>query len=328
MTAKEVLSLISIVIPAYNEADQIYANVVEICSVLERNRINSEILLINDGSKDHTWNEMKRLADDYRHISIINLSRNFGKEAALCAGLENAKGDAVIIMDSDLQHPPGLIPEMLRLWREEGFEVVEAVKSSRGKENLILKSMALSFYKLFDRFSGINLDNASDYKLLDRKVVDAWKQIKESDTFFRGLSAWLGYKRIQIPFQVRERVNSSSKWSLGSRVKLALRSITSFSAAPLYITTWLGAALFIMAVFLSTQTLFMKLSGRASSGFTTLIILQLGIGSLIMISLGIIGLYISKIYDEVKHRPRYIISEIQTKGQKNERRYSKLAKIK
>lgn len=320
--------MISVIIPAYNEAGQIYANVTEIAFVLQKNKIGYEIMLVNDGSVDHTWEEMLRLANDYRHISIINLSRNFGKEAAICAGLENSRGDACLIMDSDLQHPPELIPEMVRLWREEGFEVVEGVKASRGKEKLFSKIMALSFYKLFNGFSGINLDKASDYKLLDRKVVESWKEIKETDTFFRGLSAWLGYRRIQIPFQVRERVGSTSKWSYGGRLRLAIQSISSFSSAPLYITTWLGAILLAMAVILTAQTLFMKISGRALSGFTTIIILQLGIGSLIMISLGVIGLYISKIYDEVKHRPRYLIAEMQNKGQKSEKRYSKLAKIK
>lgn len=325
---KEVISLISLIIPAYNEADQIYPNIVQIMTILQKHKIGSEVLLINDGSSDNTWEEMKRLAKDYSQVAIIDLSRNFGKESALCAGLEIAKGDACIIMDGDLQHPPQLIPEMVRLWEDEGFDVVEGVKSHRGKETFFSKWMALSFYRFFNKVSGINLDNASDYKLLDRKVVDAWKQLKESDTFFRGMSAWLGYRRAQVPFQVQERLKGASKWSYGSRVKLALRSITSFSSAPLYLTTWLGAALLIVDVFLITQTLFMKVTGRASSGFTTIIILQLGLGSLIMISLGIIGLYISKIYDEVKHRPRYIISEIHHKGQKHDRKYSKVEKYK
>jgi glycosyltransferase involved in cell wall biosynthesis len=320
--------MISVIIPAYNEADQIFDNVTQIIAVLKEHKITYEFLLVNDGSTDHTWGEMKRLAQTHPHIAIINLSRNFGKEAALCAGLENAGGDACIIMDSDLQHPPQLIPEMVRLWREEGFDVVEGVKTDRGKETFWARSLALGFYQLFARATGINLDHASDYKLLDRKVVEAWKQLKESDTFFRGILAWLGYKRIQVPFQVQNRLKGNSKWSYKSRLKLAVKSIVSFSSAPLYLTTWLGVLLLMITVVLTAQTLFMKFSGKALSGFTTVILLQLTIGSFIMISLGITGLYISKIYDEVKHRPRYLVAEMQGKSQSQERKYAKLEKYK
>lgn len=301
--------MISIVIPFYNEADQVYSNIVKILKILKDHRIKYEILLIDDGSTDTTWQEMKRLAKSYNHILLIKLSRNFGKEAALCAGLEHATGNACIILDGDLQHPPELIPEMVRLWQDEGFEVVEGVKSNRGKETFLSRIMAFSFYKLFNRITGINLDMASDFKLLDYKVVNAWKELKEVNIFFRGMTAWLGYKRTQIPFEVQERMNGSSKWSFINLVKLAFKSITAFSSVPLYITTWLGGILLIIVLILVTQTLFMKFSGQALNGFTTVIILQLGIGSFIMISLGTMGLYISKIYEEVKKRPRYLVSE-------------------
>ncbi|MGC7871836.1 glycosyltransferase family 2 protein [Desulfosporosinus sp. SYSU MS00001] len=310
--------MISIIMPVYNEGSQIYSNVSKVKRILEQNQIDSQILLVNDGSTDNSWSEMERLSRDYSNVLIIQLSRNFGKEAALCAGLEKAAGDACLIMDADLQHPPEVIPEMVRLWRDESYDVVEGVKSDRGRESLTGKFTALTFYKLFKKATGINLNSASDFKLLDRKVVDSWKQMTESITFFRGMSAWLGFKRIQVPFKVQERVNGCTKWSKSSLIKLAVHSITSFSALPLHLVTWLGSILLIVDVVLVTQTLYMKLVGKAFTGFTTVIILILGVGSFIMISLGIIGVYISKIYEEVKHRPRYLISKIQGKGLNNE----------
>ncbi|MEW9094359.1 MAG: glycosyltransferase family 2 protein [Clostridiaceae bacterium] len=306
--------MISIIMPVYNEGEKIYSNVVKIMSILLDHEIEHQFLLVNDGSSDNSWQELQRLYNNYNNISIIELSRNFGKEAALCAALENVSGDACVIIDSDLQHPPELIPEMIRLWSEEGFDVVEGVKESRGKESLLGKIAALTFYRLFYKTSGINLNSASDFKLLDRKVIDAWKSMNESITFFRGMSAWVGYKRIQIPFEVQERTYGTSKWSFSSLTKLAVQSITSYTSAPLYMVAWLGVIMLFVDFILFIQTLFMKFAGKALTGFTTVIILILGIGSCIMISLGIIGIYISKIYDEVKRRPRYLISSKKGKG--------------
>lgn len=301
--------MISVILPVYNEEKQIYVNVQRIRSILVAEKIKFQMILIDDGSSDGSWSEMKRLSEDFNNVTLLKLSRNFGKEAALCAGLEIAAGDACVILDADLQHPPELIPEMVRRWRDEGYEVVEGIKATRGKETLGGKIAALTYYRLFNKATGINLTNASDFKLLDRKVVEAWKTLKETDTFFRGMSAWLGYKRLQIPFEVQERREGLSKWPIKRLFKLALDSITSFSSMPLHIITALGIGLLFFDVILAAQTLYMKFSGQALTGFTTVIILILGIGSCIMISLGIIGIYISKIYDEVKGRPRYIISE-------------------
>ena len=301
--------MISIILPVYNEEKQIYVNVQRIRSILLGAKIKHQLIIIDDGSTDGSWSELQRLAEDFNNVLLLKFSRNFGKEAALCAGLETATGDACVILDADLQHPPEYIPEMIRLWRDEGYEVVEGIKATRGRETMWGKIAALTYYRLFNKATGINLTNASDFKLLDQKVVETWKTLKEKDTFFRGMSAWLGYKRIQIPFPVQERREGQSKWSLPSLFKLAIDSITSFSAMPLQIITGLGIGLLLFDVVLVGQTLYMKFSGQAFTGFTTVIILILGIGSCIMISLGIIGIYISKIYDEVKGRPRYIISE-------------------
>lgn len=306
--------MISVIMPVYNEGDQIYRNVEKVMTILNKNFIEHQFILVNDGSTDNSLEEMERLYKDYSNILIINFSRNFGKEAALCAALENISTDACIILDADLQHPPELIPKMVELWDREGYDVVEGIKSDRGKESLFGNFAAKTFYKLFNKACGINLDSASDFKLLDRKVIDALKQMKESITFFRGMSAWVGYKRIQIPFEVQERTSGSSKWSIKNLSKLAIHAITSYSAAPLYLITWLGVIIFLIDTVLFIQTLYMKFTGKALTGFTTVILLLLGIGSCVMISMGIIGIYISKVYDEVKRRPRYLIANKQGKG--------------
>ncbi len=303
--------LISIVIPVYCEGKQIKKNIEKIHGILNNSKINHEFVLIDDGSSDNTWEEMCKLYNSIPCVRAFRLSRNFGKESALCAGLEVLQGDACVVLDADLQHPPEIIPEMVRLWREEGFDVVEGVKASRGKESLIYKAEALLFYKLLKKLSGIDLDRASDFKLLDAKVINAWREMNERNTFFRGMSAWVGFNRTSIPFTVADREEGSSKWSVFRLVRLAINAITSFSSLPLHIVTIIGVVFLVCSFVLGIQTLYMKFNGEAVSGFSTVILLLLIIGSALMISLGIIGTYIAKIFDEVKYRPRYLISQRQ-----------------
>lgn len=300
---------LSVVIPVYQEESHIRSSIAMIEAVLLESKISYEFVLVDDGSKDKTWQELEKMAVDNERITAIRLSRNFGKESALCAGLENASGEGVLVMDADLQHPPSLIPEMYHAWQEEGYDIVEGVKSSRGKENPIYKACAKLFYYTIYKTSNFDLYRASDYKLLDRKVVEAWKEMPERAVFFRGMSAWLGYKRKQIDFDVRERVNGKSKWSLSRLTRLAVNAITSYTSVPLHIITVLGLVMLIGAIIMGIQTLFMKFSGRALDGFTTVILLLLIIGSSIMISLGTIGIYLTKIYKEVKGRPRYLVTK-------------------
>ncbi|HOJ11549.1 MAG TPA: glycosyltransferase family 2 protein [Clostridiales bacterium] len=302
-------SFITVIIPVYNEENQIFENINIIRDYLSKTEMNFEILLIDDGSTDDTWFVLKMLTETHPGIKALRLSRNFGKEAALCAGLEAAVGDACIIMDSDLQHPPELIPEMVRLWKEEGYEVVEGVKALRGKESPVNKAGANLFYYILSKFSGFDMNQASDFKLLDRRVVQAWQSMNEKNTFFRGMSAWVGFNRISIPFNIRKREKGTSKWSLLKLFKLAINAITSFSSFPLQIVTFMGLVFLAGSLILGIQTLYMKIKGIAYSGFTTVILLLLIIGSALMISLGIIGTYIAKIYEEVKQRPRYIVAE-------------------
>ena len=299
--------LISIIIPVLNEAVQIEKTIKHTFEILNSNNIPHQFIIVDDGSTDDTFNIIKGL--NHYPITAIKLSRNFGKEGAISAGIDYAKGDAIVVMDSDLQHPPSLIPQMVKVWHNDGFEIVEAVKSNRGKESMKTRIGAAVFYSLLEKMSGINLKNASDFKLLDRKVVNSWQSFGERNTFFRALSVWGGYKRHSIPFSVPEREAGNSKWTTLKLARLAINAITSFSSLPLQLFSIMGFIMFLTSVVIGVQTLVMKLSGKAASGFTTVILLQLLIGSCLMISLGIIGTYIAKIFDEVKARPRYIISE-------------------
>jgi glycosyltransferase involved in cell wall biosynthesis len=301
---------ISLIIPVYNEELQIGITVDAVIENIRRTNCNYRIYLVDDGSSDNTWPVIKKLSQTVDNITAIKLSRNFGKEAAICAGLENVKGDCVILMDADMQHPPALIPEMVRLWKDEGYEVVEAVKSSRGKESRLNRFGAALFYSMLKKLGGVNIKNASDFKLMDIKAVEAWRSLKERNTFFRGMSAWVGFNRTTVPFEVPERDIGKSRWSMIRLIKLAVNAITSYSAIPLQIVTVLGTILLITSVIMGVQTLVKKFTGQALTGFTTVILLQLIIGSSLMISLGIIGTYIARIFDEVKSRPRYIISEL------------------
>lgn len=301
-------AVISIILPVYNEGAHIKNSVGLVEELLIKHQIKYEFVLVDDGSKDNSWEQLSELARENKHVISVRLSRNFGKEAALCAGLDAATGDAVIVMDADLQHPIELIPELVRSWREEKYDVVEGVKSSRGKEGFLYKCCAKGFYSILLKMTGIDLRNASDYKLLDRKVVEAMQTMPEKVTFFRGMSAWVGFERKSVPFEVQERVMGTSKWSVKRLAGLAFSAITSYTSAPLQLVTILGVLMFLVSVLLGAQTLVRYLTGNAMEGFTTVILLQLFIGSTLMISLGIIGMYLMKIYHEIKGRPRYLVS--------------------
>lgn len=297
---------ISVIIPVYNEEKMIPKTADVISSILETSDIDYELLFINDGSKDMSWAAIAQECEKNACVKGICFSRNFGKEAAMFAGFECAEGDCAVIIDCDLQHPPEKIVEMYRLW-EEGYEVVEGVKSDRGRESFLHRFCAKLFYKIISRITKLDMENASDFKLMDRKVIDVLNAMPERNVFFRALSSWVGFKSTQVPFEVREREEGTSKWSAWSLVKYAFSNIVSFSAAPMQIVTVMGVGFFILAVVLGIQSLVYKFIGKALAGFTTVIIIELLLGSIMMISMGIIGYYISKMYEELKGRPRYII---------------------
>ena len=298
---------LSVILPAYNEEKMIEKARDTLGRILSEQDIPYEIVFIDDGSKDQTWSEIEKAAEKDNHVAGVHFSRNFGKESAMMAGLASAGGDCCVVMDCDLQHPPETVVEMYRLW-EQGYEVVEGVKHSRGKESLAHKASAGMFYKIISKAVGIDMSRASDFKLLDRKAVDALLEMPERNAFFRALSAWIGYKTTSVEFDVREREEGVSKWSTKSLIRYAITNIVSFSSAPMQFVTGAGVFMFLLAVVLGIQTLVHYFTGNAVEGFTTVILLLLLIGSILMISLGIIGYYISKIYEEVKGRPRYLIS--------------------
>ena len=300
--------MLSVILPAYNEEKMIRKTAQVISSILENKAIPYELVFVNDGSKDHTWSEIEKIASDNPHVVGIHFSRNFGKESALFAGLANARGECCAVMDCDLQHPPEVLVEMYHLWNK-GYEVVEGVKRSRGKESALHKASAGLFYKIISKAVKIDMSRASDFKLMDRKAVDALLAMPERNAFFRALSSWIGYRTISVEFDVQEREAGESKWSTWSLVKYAITNIVAFSAAPMQIVTVAGVFMLFMAFILGIQTLVKFFMGHAVAGFTTVILLLLIIGSIVMISLGIIGYYISKIYEEVKGRPKYLVSK-------------------
>ena len=300
--------MVSVVIPAYNEEGMIAKTAATISAILTDAAIDYELIFVNDGSRDSTWDRIRKAAGENPAVRGVCFSRNFGKEAAMFAGMYYAKGACCVVIDCDLQHPPEKIVEMYRLW-EQGYEIIEAVKTDRGKESFLHTLSARCFYKIISEVTGIDMSRASDFKLLDRKAVNVLLNMKEKNAFFRALSFWIGFRTTQVEFEVRERTVGESKWSTWSLIRYAVSNVTAFSAAPMQIVTVLGILMLCASLVLGVISLYQKFMGTALGGFTTVIIIQLFTGSIIMISLGIIGYYISKIYEEIKGRPRYVVSE-------------------
>ena len=309
-TQKGENKLLSVIIPSYNEEGNVVRAADEVSQLLEDNAIDYELVFVNDGSSDKTWEMINGLAQSRQHIVGVNFSRNFGKESAIFAGLEVAKGDACVLLDCDLQFPPEVIIEMYNIWKNNDVDIVEGRKKSRGKENFVYKAFSHLFYKMINGSSGLDMRAASDFKLMDRAVVDSLNAMPERLTFFRAMSSWVGYKTEQVYFDVRDREVGESKWTVGKLIKFALNNITSFTSAPLQLVTICGIVTFLISEILGIMTLVQKILGTSAEGFSTVIILQLLTSSIIMFSLGIIGYYIAKIYEEIKHRPRYIVRDI------------------
>ncbi len=301
------MAKLSVVLPAYNEEAMLLKAAETLKEILEKEKIEYQLIFVDDGSRDQTWSLITEAARRDSHVTGIHFSRNFGKEAAIFAGLANAEGDCAAVMDCDLQHPPQTLVQMYRLW-QEGYEVVEGVKRTRGKESAIHRASAGLFYKIMSSATKIDMSRASDFKLMDRRAVDSLLEMPERNAFFRAMSSWIGFRSTTVEFDVQEREAGESKWSTRSLIRYAITNIVGYSSAPMQMVTGAGAVVFLMAVVLGIQTLVKYFSGHAVEGFTTVILLLLFIGSVIMISLGIIGYYISRIYEEVKGRPRYIIS--------------------
>ena len=296
------------VLPAYNEEESVPLAADVIGDLLTQAGIDHELIFVNDGSRDHTWRAIQEAAARRPQVRGIRFSRNFGKEAAIFAGLAQAKGDCCVVLDCDLQHPPEKILEMYRLW-QQGWQVVEGVKISRGKESPLHTLAAKTFYRFLSGATRIDMSHASDFKLLDRRAVDVLVAMREKNAFFRALSSWIGFDTAQVEFEVQPRAAGESKWSLRSLTRYAVTNLAAFSTAPLQIVTILGVLVFLCSLVLGCWSLWQKINGQALEGFTTVILLLLLIGSALMVCLGILGYYIAKIYEEIKDRPRYIVAD-------------------
>jgi len=301
------MKTLDLIIPLFNEAEHLAANLAAIRSVArEIPGVECRLLLVDDGSTDGTVAAAQAFCEHHPETALVCLNRNYGKEAAIQAGLVNATGDGVVVMDSDLQHPPELLPDMVRLWLA-GMPLVEACRASRGYESRLRRVLALGFYRFFERVSGFNLQNQTDFKLLDRSVVEAYLQLPEHRRFFRGLLVWMGIPGARLPFEV-PRSARSSRWSLWRMFVLSVEAITSFSTVPLHLITVSGVVTLLGSGVLGGTVLYQKFSGRAVDGFTTVIGLQLFLGSLLMVGLGLIGIYIGRIYEEIKRRPGFMVN--------------------
>jgi dolichol-phosphate mannosyltransferase len=301
---------ISILVPVKNEEATLPLLFQELDKRLEElaKKYNFHVLVLDDGSTDSTADVVKRYSSNFYSVGLCSFTRNFGKEAAIAAGLERCESDVYIIMDSDLQHPPSLIPEMVSKW-EEGYKIVEGVKLDRGNESLLYSLFSMTFYKALNSMGSLDLKNLSDYKLIDRELVDIIRSLPEKSRFFRGLIDWMGYPKHQIPFHVPDREAGTTSWSSWQLIKFSLSAISSFSSVPLQFVTVIGMSMLAISVLLGSVTLYQWASGQAVTGFTTVIILLLVIGSMLMVSLGLIGLYLARIYEEIKGRPAYMIKE-------------------
>ena len=298
---------LSVVMPTFNEEAGISRSVSRVMSILAETNLRWEIIIVDDGSGDNTYGRICELASLDNRVIGARFSRNFGKEAALLAGLKMATGDAVITMDSDLQHPPELIKQMVAEWHR-GAKVVHGVKVSRKSDSGMVRLRARIFNKIMKMISGLDLYQTSDFKLLDRVAVKAIAEwLPERMRFYRGLAAWAGFRVAYVHFEVAERADGHSKWSMAQLFGLALTAITSFTALPLRIITLLGVVTFAIGIVVGGEAFYSWTQGEAASGFATIELTLLILGSFTMISLGIVGEYVARIYEEVKKRPIYLI---------------------
>lgn len=298
--------LISLVVPVFNEGPIVRANLAAILKAAAGDWYTLELIAVDDGSADNTADEIAQAAQQDERIRPISFTRNFGKESAILAGLAHAHGEAAIVLDGDLQHPPELIPNMLALWRQ-GVYVVEAVKQDRGNESVSQGLFARGFYGLFQRLADLDLRGHSDFKLLDREVIDAYLAFPERHRFFRAIIGWAQYPSAQIPFSVAERSGGTTHWGKLSLLRYAINNITSFSSLPLRLVSYLGLVTLIFGAVIGTMSLVQKFKGQALDGFTTVNLLIVIMGGAILLSLGIIGHYLARLYDEIKARPPYVI---------------------
>jgi glycosyltransferase involved in cell wall biosynthesis len=296
---------LTIIIPVFNEQDNIQLSSETLITILNRQSLVFKILYIDDGSQDKTWEQIQFVIKQHPTlIQGLKFTKNFGKESAIAAGLDHCKTDAALIIDGDLQHPPTLIPSMIKHWRNYEADVVEGIKSPKTSSQSLFHKM---YFSLFKKMIGFDMSISSDFKLLDRSAIEDWKKLPERGLFFRGMSHWIGRKRIQLEFDVQPRLQGQTKWSFWGLLQLAIHSLLAYSSAPIRIIGLVGIFFVILSFIFGSIALYQKFMGIAVSGFTTVILLLLFLGGCILFSLCLIGYFIGNIYNEVKFRPRYLI---------------------
>jgi glycosyltransferase involved in cell wall biosynthesis len=300
--------LISVIVPLHNEEASLAIFLQSLCAVLAQLDVSYEIILIDDGSADNTWELIENAAKAGHAVRGLRFTRNFGKEAALLAGLRSAKGDAAIVMDGDGQHPPDLIPAMFDAWRQ-GYAIAAAYKQARPNDSWMTLALARLFGYVLKWLSGLDLIDSSDFRLLDRAVIDALLECPEKIRFFRGMTSWTGFSTRYLAFSVPARIAGDSRWSRLGLAKMALHALISYSAKPLYYLFGAGLSGLLLSFILALQALYSWIEGIAVSGWTSLTLVMLFFGSANLLGLGILGIYLAQLFDEVKARPAYLISE-------------------
>ncbi|HEX4761867.1 MAG TPA: glycosyltransferase family 2 protein, partial [Sphingomicrobium sp.] len=306
------MTALSIVVPCYNEEACLPA-LHERLSAVARGVAGDdyEIVLINDGSRDDSWAIMQGLAARDPHLTAINLSRNHGHQLALTAGLDLCRGDAVLVIDADLQDPPELLPEMLATMREKDADVVYGVRKSRAGETAFKRATAHGFYRLLSRATEVNIPvDAGDFRLMSRRALDALLALPEQARFIRGMVAWIGFKQVPLAYDRKERFAGETKYPLGKMIRFALDAITGFSSAPLKVASHAGLALSLGSLLIIAYIFIGWLSGRTVPGWTSLMLVVVVLGAIQMFVLALMGEYIGRLYNEAKGRPLYIVQEI------------------
>jgi dolichol-phosphate mannosyltransferase len=302
---------ISIILPCYNEEDNLDELYSRLSFVMESVGEPYEIIFVDDGSTDNTLNKLIDFCRTEKQCRVFEFSRNFGHQQAISAGLDNAQGDAVIMMDTDLQHPPELIPTLIEKWKE-GYEIVYTIRNDPPGTSLFKKMTARIFYKLINTLANVNIpENSADFRLLDKKVVEQLRLMKEKTKFFRGLISWVGFNKCAVYYEASPRHAGKSKYSVWKMIKFAYDGITSFSAFPLHIATALGALVSFFSFLYAVYAIYARFfTNQTLPGWTSVLVAVLFLGGVQLLSLGLIGGYLGKAYEELKQRPSYIIRDV------------------
>jgi len=300
---------LSVIVPAFNEAEGIAPFLEILFGVLRGCCARFEVWIVDDGSRDDTWQRVHAVRESYPELRGVRFTRNFGKEAAVLAGLRQATGSAVVVMDSDGQHPPSLLPQMLDAWRAGEAQIVAAQKAARPSDSRIERLNAHLFNTLMRTMTGLDLSAASDYRLLDRRVVDSLLAFPERVRFFRGMTVWTGFTTKNLAFEVAPRLAGSSHWSTAQLTKLAVNAITAYSAKPLGLVFRFGLVGMVAAFLLFLQAMYSWIVGIAVSGWTSVTVVMLFFGSANLLGIGVLGAYLAQIFDEIKARPEYLVKQ-------------------